>query len=151
MLELYQRNATFSITCTYISLDTFRSTVQNIDTEIAAWLIFLSKDDTGSILSLIERYPQFLSCYQDIAAFRQKPEELINMFSEALYILDKNTERLMVDELRAEVEAKDSENQSLKSQNQSLESQNQSLESEKQSLLEELSAYKKKYGSLPSS
>ncbi len=152
-----------TVDITYISLDTFRSTVQNIDTEIAAWLTFLSKDDTESILSLIERYPQFLSCYQDIAAFRQNPEELINMFSEALYILDKNTERLMVDELRAEVEAAKSENQALKSENQSLESKNQalevekqslesknqSLESEKQSLNDKLSSYEKMFGALP--
>ncbi len=125
-----------TVDITYISLDTFRSTVHNdICTEVMAWLTFLSKDDPKSVLALIERYPQFLSYYQDIAAFRQKPEELINMFSEALYILDKNTERLMVDELR-------NENEALKSKNQALESDNHSLN-------EKLSAYEKMFGSLP--
>ena len=138
-----------TVDITYISLDTFRSTVQNIDTEVMAWLTFLSKDDPESVIALIERYPHFLSCYQDIAAFRQNPEELINMFSEALYILDKNTERLMVDELRAEVEARKSENEALKSENQSLESKNQSLESKNQSLNEKLSIYEKMFGALP--
>ena len=133
---------------TYISLDTFRSSVQNIDTEITAWLTFLSKNDTASILSLLDRYPQFLSCYQDIAAFRQKPEELIYMFSEALYILDKNTERLMVDELRAEVESQKSENQALKSEKKAWESEKQSLEAETQSMREKLSAYEAKYGTI---
>ena len=66
------------------------------------------------------------------------------MFSEALYILDKNTERLMVDELRAEVEATKSENEALKSENQALESKTQAL-------FEELSAYKKQFGSLQTS
>ncbi len=108
-----------TVDITYISLDTFRSTVQNIDTEIAAWLTFLSKDDTDSILSLVRRYPKFLSCYQDIAAFRQKPEELIYMFSEALYILDKNTERLMVDEMRTENEALEAKVEALEAKNRS--------------------------------
>lgn len=63
------------------------------------------------------------------------------MFSEALYILDKNTERLMVDELQ-------SENQSLKSEKQALEEKNQSLETENQSIREKLSAYEARFGSI---
>ena len=161
---------------TYISLDTFRSAVQNIDTEITAWLTFLSKNDSKSVLSLVARYPQFLSCYQNIAAFRQKPEELIYMFSEALYILDKNTERLMVDELRTEnetLEAKvnsleaekqalevkaqsaearaqslEAKAQSAEAKAQSLEAEKQSMEAENQSMTEELSAYKARFGSI---
>ena len=140
-----------TVDITYISLDTFRSTVQNnIETEVMAWLTFLSKDDPESVIALIERHPQFLSYYQDIAAFRQNPEELINMFSEALYILDKNTERLMVDELRAEVEAKKSENEALKSDNQALESEKKSLESEKQALESEKQAWESEKQSLES-
>lgn len=140
---------------TYVSLDTFRSTVQNINTEIAAWLTFLSKNDPKSVLSLVARYPQFLSCYQDIAAFRQKPEELIYMFSEALYILDKNTERLMVDELRTEKETLEATVNSLKEEKlaaeakaQSAEAKAQSLEAENQTMAEELSAYKTRFGSI---
>ena len=52
-----------------------------------------------------------------------------------VHILDKNTERLMVDELR-------NENEALKSKNQALESDNHSLN-------EKLSAYEKMFGSLP--
>ena len=37
-----------------------------------------------------------------------KPEELLHMFSEELYIMDRNAERLMVTELEETVAAKDS-------------------------------------------
>ncbi len=63
---------------------------------------FLSKNDAKSILKLIRKYPEFIPLYHDIAEFRRDPKELMHMFSEALYILDRNTERLMVDELQEE-------------------------------------------------
>ena len=87
---------------TYNSLDIFRDTVQNIDTQRDAWMTFLSRNDPESIVKLVGRYPEFLSYYHDIAEFRKDPREVLHMFSEALYILDRNTERLMVDDLREE-------------------------------------------------
>lgn len=87
---------------TYLSLDIFQKSVQNISTELDAWMTFLSKNDDKSILKLISEYPEFIPLYQDIAEFRRDPKELMHMFSEALYILDRNTERLMVDELQEE-------------------------------------------------
>jgi len=41
------------------------------------------------------------------------------MFSEALYILDKNTERLMVDEMRTENEALEAKVEALEAKNRS--------------------------------
>lgn len=86
----------------YISLDTFHETVQNIDTELKAWLTFLSTDEPADIVRLVRAYPKFRSCYQDIVEFRKNPEELIYMYSEALAILDKNTEIYMCEELKKE-------------------------------------------------
>jgi hypothetical protein len=88
----------------YISLDTFRSVVHNIDTELDAWLTFFSSDAPADIVKLVNTYPEFLSCYQDIMEFRRHPKELITMFSEALYIMDRNLERYMVEESKKEVE-----------------------------------------------
>ncbi|MDE7022142.1 MAG: hypothetical protein K2P23_14765, partial [Lachnospiraceae bacterium] len=48
----------------------------------------------------------FLPIYQEIADFAQNPKELMNMFSEALRIMDHNLERMMVEEIRKECEAK---------------------------------------------
>jgi hypothetical protein len=69
----------------------------------------LSKDDANSIVELVNKYPEFLEMYQEIREFRKRPEEVLGMWSEALHILDKNTERFMVDELREQVAEKDRE------------------------------------------
>ena len=57
------------------------------------------------IVKFVNQYPEFLPCYHDLIAFRQNPKEMINMFSDALRELDRNTERYMVEELNNEVNA----------------------------------------------
>lgn len=89
----------------YISLDTFHSVVQNIDTELDAWLTFLSSDQPSDIIRLVSAYPEFLQCYQDIIDFRRNPKELIYMFSEALTIMDRNTVKYMCEEQKKEIAA----------------------------------------------
>ena len=71
-------------------------------TELEAWLYFLSSDNPLHIQRIIEKYPFFRELYQDIIDFRKDPKELIRMFSESLSIADRNTIKLMVDELRDE-------------------------------------------------
>jgi predicted transposase/invertase (TIGR01784 family) len=85
---------------TYIALDSFRKNAQNVNGELEAWLSFLIKADIESVTKLIEAYPEFLGIYEEIAEFRKDPKELIGMFSEALYIMDRNTEKYMIDELK---------------------------------------------------
>ena len=69
---------------------------QNIDTELDAWLTFLSSDAPSDIIKLVTAYPKFQEYYNDISKFRKNPKELINMFSEALAIMDRNTELYMM-------------------------------------------------------
>ena len=76
----------------YISLDTFHEVVQDINTELDAWLTFLSSDAPSDIIKLVTAYPKFQEYYNDISKFRKNPKELVNMFSEALAIMDRNTE-----------------------------------------------------------
>lgn len=90
-----------------ISLDTFRSVVQNIDTEQKAWLSFLTADDPDEIVRLVNAYPEFLPCYRDIISFRRRPKDLITTFSDALREMDHNTEIYMVEQLAKEVQEKD--------------------------------------------
>lgn len=107
----------------FISLDTFHSVVHNISNELEAWLTFLSSDDPERIVQLVNTFPEFLSCYQDIVKFRQNPKELIHMYSEALTILDRNTALLMCDEMT----------QTIQQQNSTIQQQNIQLsESEKE-------------------
>ena len=90
-----------------ISLHPFRSVVQNIDTEQKAWLSFLTADDPDEIVQLVNAYPEFLPCYQDIISFRRRPKELITTFSDALREMDRNTEVYMVEQLAKKVQEKD--------------------------------------------
>ena len=84
----------------YVSLDTFHKVSQNIDTKLQAWLTFLSSAEPTDILKLVSAYPEFKEYYKDIVEFRTKPKELISMYSEALAILDHNTELYMISELQ---------------------------------------------------
>ena len=84
----------------YVSLDTFHKVSQNIDTKLQAWLTFLSSAEPADILKLVSAYPEFKEYYKDIVEFRIKPKELISMYSEALAILDHNTELYMISELQ---------------------------------------------------
>lgn len=98
----------------YISLDTFHSVVQNISTELDAWLTFLCSDQPGDIIRLVNAYPEFRQCYQDIIEFRKNPKELIFMFSEALTIMDRNTVKYMCEEQKKEIAALQAELEQLK-------------------------------------
>ena len=87
----------------YISLDTYRESVHNeINTKLDAWLNFFSYEDPDHVLQLIDKYPEFLPMYQDIAEFRKNPREVMGMFSEALRIMDRNTTKYWIDSLKQE-------------------------------------------------
>lgn len=89
---------------TYISLDTFHSVRQNIDSYLDAWFTFLSSDAPEDIIKLTETYPEFKEYYHDIALFRKNPKELMNMYSDALIQMDRNTVNYMIEEMQKEVE-----------------------------------------------
>ncbi len=124
----------------YISLDTFRSVSQNIDSSIEAWLTFLSSDKPEDIMRLVEKYPEFKECYRDIIMFRKKPEELMNMFSEALIQMDKNTVKYMIEEQQRELEEQQRE---LEEQQRELEERQKEIE-EQQKTIAKLQAEIKK-------
>ena len=98
----------------YISLDTFRNTVHYINSKLTAWLTFFSFEEPADIMTLIQAYPEFRELYADIAEFHKNPKELVYMYSEALTIADNNTVKLMIDDMREEIAAKDNEIAKLK-------------------------------------
>ena len=65
-------------------------------------MTFLSAIEPPKIHSLIEAFPDFESIYQEITDFVKEPKELMSMFSKELYMMDKNLERLMVEEAQEE-------------------------------------------------
>lgn len=119
---------------TFISLDTFRDEVHNINTKRDAWLKFLTEDDPDEIVNFVNQYPEFLPCYKDLIAFRQNPKELINMFSDALKELDKNTERYMVEELNKRVKELNEELSNATSINDALSNEISTLSAERNSM-----------------
>ena len=118
---------------TYISLDTFSNVRENINNKMDAWLTFLSSDRPEDIIRLVEKYPEFKTCYQDIVAFRKKPKELIHMFSEALLEMDRNTVRYMIEEQQRELE----ENKKLMEENQKVLEESQKVLEENQKVIKE--------------
>ena len=90
-----------------IFLDIYHKNNHNIDKELDAWLLLLASDDPSDIIHLTEAYPKFRKLYAEIAAFQQRPEELVNMYSEALEIMDYNTVQYMIEEQKKELEEKD--------------------------------------------
>lgn len=103
----------------FICLDSFHSIVHNItkgSTLQEAWLTFLSSTDIDTISALVSAFPMFTSIYQEITNFVQNPEELMRMLSEELYIMDHNTERLMITELQDQLTSTQSELTSVQKQ-----------------------------------
>lgn len=60
--------------------------------------------DEKEVLEKIRRIPSAYRKYQEMFAYRQKPEEVLGMFSEALRQLDKNTVQYMIEEQQKVIE-----------------------------------------------
>ncbi len=91
-----------------ISLDVFREFQYPKDkNEQTAWLSLLVTEDQEEAERLVQEYPWLQEIFEEIAMLRQKPEEVLGMFSEALRILDQNTIKYMIDELEKDLEEKE--------------------------------------------
>ena len=89
-----------------IPLDIFHKKMHNkpIETELEAWLTFLSDDRPESIISLIKKYPEFKAMYETLYLMCQNTERVMGMFSEELRELDKNTIKFMIEEQQREID-----------------------------------------------
>lgn len=72
------------------------SSVSFINVELQEYGVLFPSERSGA-------YPEFMELYQEIAPFLTNPRELISMYSEVLAIADKNTVRLMLDEMNNHV------------------------------------------------
>ena len=102
----------------FIPLDLFQKKIytKGIENDLEAWLTFLTLDEPEIIIELIEKYPDFKSLYEVIYRMCQNMEEVMQMFSEELRILDRNTVQLMIDEMQDEINAQKDEIDELKKQ-----------------------------------
>jgi hypothetical protein len=90
----------------FIPVDIFLEKLHNngIQSELDAWLSFLGCDEPEYIIQLIQEYPYFKSLYEDLYDMCRNTEGMMNMFSEELRILDRNTVKYMIDELQEELD-----------------------------------------------
>ena len=98
-----------SFTSSYclIALDVFRQIPYAVSrNEQTAWLSLLVTETVEEAEELMTEYPWLEEIYKEIAMLRQRPEEVLHMFSEALRIMDRNTVKYMVEEQQKELEEK---------------------------------------------
>ena len=91
-----------------ITLDVFKENQYSKEKSTQnAWLSLLTAESVEDLERLVAEYPWMTGICQDMADYLYKPEEVLNMFSEALRILDDNTAQYMVDEMKKELQEKD--------------------------------------------
>lgn len=91
-----------------IALDVFRKSEyaknRNSEDLLAGWLSFFCTENIEDAEALCLIYPWLSDIYAEMAQFGRNPEELMSMFSEALREMDRNTVRLMVDDMQEKLE-----------------------------------------------
>lgn len=91
----------------FIPLDIYKKSPHNKDkkTRLDAWLTFFSIDTPGEIERFLEVYPDFKEIYEEIYQLCLNIERVMEMFSKELQMLDENTVKYMVEEMREEIDA----------------------------------------------
>lgn len=89
----------------FIPLDIFRKNQHNRErnNKRDAWLTLFSSDDPDTIMELLEDYPEFQDIYREGYQICLNIEKVMEMFSEELYMLDRNTEKYMFEEMQKEL------------------------------------------------
>ena len=64
-------------------------------------------DDPETIIEIIEKYPDFKEMYEQAYDVCRNIEEVMQMFSKELLELDRNTVKLMIDDMQKQIEEKD--------------------------------------------
>ena len=140
---------------TFICLDIFDDIIHNegrkIDGRLEEWLVFLKEDDPDMIIKLLEQNSEFRDIYEEIYNICRNSERMMGMFSKELEILDRNTVKLMIDELdealgeeREKVKAIKQERETLKAEMQEAKAEKESLETEMQRTKDEMEAERKR-------
>lgn len=101
-----------------IALDVFTKIpyAEDNKSDLHAWLSLLTTENLTDAERNMRHYPWLEPIYQEIALLRRSPEEVIGMWSEALRILDENSLKYYVEELKEELDQKDAEIAALKAQ-----------------------------------
>lgn len=112
-----------------VALDVFRKSKYARDkNERNAWLSLLTAATVEDLERLVVDYPWMLEICYNISEYLHKTEEVLDMFSEALHMLDSNTVQYMIDELQEKIVRQKEE---LASRDKKLASQDKELAQER--------------------
>lgn len=118
-----------------IALDVFREIpYPKIKDERNGWISLLATENVEDAKLLQQDYPWLVEIYREMESYMHRPEEALDMFSEALKILDRNTVQFMIDEQQEELER----------QRRELEEQRRQLEEQERQLKEKDAELKEK-------
>ena len=121
---------------TFVCLDIFNNIIHNkdkkIENKLEEWLVFLSQDDPDMIMKLLDRNPEFQKIYEEIYTLCLNMEGMMEMFSKELEILDRNTVKLMIDELDEALGEEREKVKAIKQERETLKAEKESLEAEKE-------------------
>ena len=104
-----------------------KQVTEKIKLDRLKYLSLFVAETPEEIKQLIEIFPDLESVRLDINEYLERPREVLNMFSEALRILDRNTAELMVDRMKDEMDELKLQKGKLEAQNGELEAQNEAL------------------------
>jgi hypothetical protein len=96
-------NTEFLFHTKYIALDKFKKMPQNIDSSKNQWVSLLAANTPEEIQQAAMMSKEFFNIIVEISEFVQDVGKVMDMFSEALYMLDRNTEELMYTEAMQEL------------------------------------------------
>ena len=86
--------------------------------------MLIASDRPEQILKVIRAYPEFEEIYRQVFGFRRQVKELMNMFSDALKILDANTTKYMIEQQKEEIER---QNEKIEKQNEEIAQRNEEI------------------------
>ena len=116
----------------FIPLDIFTKNRQNrnIRSKRDAWLTLFSSDDPETVMELIEAYPEFKEIYEEGYEICRNMEKVMGLFSKELYLLDRNTEKLMFDEMQKESEELRIKSEAMQLENEKMRLKNDVMQQE---------------------
>lgn len=104
-----------------------KQVIEKMKLDRLKYLSLFVAETPEEIEQLIRIFPDLESVRLDINEYLERPKEVLNMFSEALRILDRNTAELMVDRMKDEMDELKLQKGKLEAQNGELEAQNEAL------------------------
>ena len=123
----------------FIPLDIYTKNRQNrnIESKRDAWLSLFTSQDPDRIIELTERYPEFKEIYEEGYEICRNMENVMGIFSKELYILDRNTERFMFEEMQRESEEIKREIEQIQKKKEQMQKEKERIQKEKEQIQKE--------------